>query len=186
MPQFNLQDYETVEERLRRFHSEYSDGRIVTENVTTPEDRATSTWVVKAYIYLTAGDQAENLPKATGYAFEVEGQGGMANKTSALENCETSAIGRALANMSMSGNKRASREEMEKVERMTAKGRGWIAEASMMTKVDDLRNLWLEAKEAKAPQKTLDLIKELGDAASDTYGQRVGAEGSVRGSGEKS
>ena len=186
MPQFNLQDYETVEERIKRFYAQYEDGRIVTENVTTPEDKATSTWVMKASVYLTAGDQAEWLPKATGYAFEVEGQGGMANKTSALENCETSAIGRALANMGLSGNKRASREEMEKVERMTPKGRGWIAEASMMTNIDDLRNLWLEAKEAKAPQKTLDLIKELADAASDSDGKRDGAEGSVRGSGEKS
>lgn len=116
MAQFNLEDYETVEVRIRRFYENHPDGRIITENVTTQSDRAGGMWIVKAYIYLSTGDQANNLPKSTGYAFEVDGQG-MANKTSALENCETSAIGRALANMDMSGNKRTSREEMEKVAR---------------------------------------------------------------------
>lgn len=116
MAQFNLEDYETVEVRIRRFYENHPDGRIITENVTTQSDRAGGMWIVKAYIYLSTGDQANDLPKSTGYAFEVDGQG-MANKTSALENCETSAIGRALANMDMSGNKRTSREEMEKVAR---------------------------------------------------------------------
>jgi hypothetical protein len=42
----------------------------------------------------------------------------MVNKSSALENCETSAIGRALANCNYSGGKeRASLEEIQKVER---------------------------------------------------------------------
>lgn len=116
MAQFNLEDYETVEERIKRFYEKYEDGRIITENVTTPADRANGIWIVKSYIYLSTGDQAAELPKSTGYAFEVDGQG-MANKTSALENCETSSIGRALANMNMSGNKRTSRSEMEKVAR---------------------------------------------------------------------
>jgi hypothetical protein len=53
----------------------------------------------------------------------------MANKTSALENCETSAIGRALANMGLSGDQRASREEMAKVQRGVAPTKDWITEA---------------------------------------------------------
>jgi hypothetical protein len=52
----------------------------------------------------------------TGLAFEVDGGMG-ANQTAALENAETSAIGRALANCGFSGNKRASREEMAKANR---------------------------------------------------------------------
>jgi hypothetical protein len=57
---------------------------------------------------------------ATGWAEEVRGQGNV-NKTSHLENCETGAVGRALANAGLSGsdfNKRPSREEMGKVVRM--------------------------------------------------------------------
>jgi hypothetical protein len=53
---------------------------------------------------------------STGWAFEREGDG-MVNQTSHLENCETSAIGRALANITIHGDKRPSREEMEKVQR---------------------------------------------------------------------
>lgn len=116
MANFNLADYETVEDRIKRFYAEYPDGRIITEDYTSENDRAALMWRVKAYVYTSTGDQAADLPKATGHAFEVDGVG-MANKTSALENCETSAIGRALANMDMSGNKRTSREEMEKVSR---------------------------------------------------------------------
>jgi hypothetical protein len=55
----------------------------------------------------------------TGYAEEVRGAGNV-NRTSHVENCETSAIGRALANCGMAGSdmsKRPSREEMSKVQR---------------------------------------------------------------------
>jgi hypothetical protein len=126
MAQFNLNDYETVEERLRRFWADknHSDARIVTINHTTELDRQVSTWVVEARIYLTRQDQLDDLPKATGWAFEVDGQG-MAQKTAALETAETSAIGRCLANMNFSGNKRTSREEMEKAQRgVTPKPQG--------------------------------------------------------------
>ena len=96
MPAFNLAEYETVAERIKRFYKDYPDARIVTKNLTQQHDRAISTWVVYAEIYLNRDDQLNNLPKATGLAFEVDGVG-MANKTSALENAETSAIGRALS-----------------------------------------------------------------------------------------
>ena len=167
MATFNLNDYETVEERLRRFWAmpEHADARIETRNHTTPQDRAVNTWVVEARIYLTAEDQEMSCPKATGWAFEVDGQG-MANKTSALENCETSAIGRALANMNLSGNKRVTREEMAKVERgATPIGRNWLAEAELAD-ISTLRLLYSEAKTAKAPTATLERIKEIASERS--------------------
>jgi len=166
---FNLEDYETVEERIKRFYDKYDDGRIYTEweSSYSVDGASPNIWVIKASVYLTAGDQAERLPKATGYAFEIDGGVG-ANKTAAMENAETSAIGRALANMGMSGNKRASREEMQKVARAETKPRDWIAEASKLNDVDALRLLWSEAKAAKAPQKTLDRIKELANGHSDS------------------
>jgi hypothetical protein len=116
MAMFNLEDYETVEERIRRFYQDNPDGRIVAYELTNKADRAKGYWVVRAQVFLDHEDQHTNNPKATGMAFEIEGTSG-ANKTSALENAETSAIGRALANAGYSGNKRASREEMEKVAR---------------------------------------------------------------------
>lgn len=116
MAMFNLNDYETVEQRIKRALEAHPDLRIVTEDYSTDADRVKGTWRVRAAVYIDAQDQERACPKAIGHAFEVDGTAG-ANKTSALENAETSAIGRALANMGFSGNKRASREEMEKVER---------------------------------------------------------------------
>jgi hypothetical protein len=166
MAQFNLNDYETVEERLRRFWSSEiaEDARMITVNHTTPQDRAVGTWVVEARLYLNQEDQARNLPKTTGWAFEVDGVG-MANKTSALENAETSAIGRCLANYTFSGNKRVTREEMEKVARgQTPKlpTRFFLDEAEALGKdIDKLRLLYSEAKTANASNEVLGRIKEL-------------------------
>jgi len=171
---FDLNAYETVESRIKRFYEAHPDGRIITENATAPEDRQVSTWIVRAAVYLSAGDQAEDLPKATGYAFEVDGQG-MANKTSALENAETSAIGRALANMGLSGNKRASREEMQKA---TQPKQDWIAEASKLKSVEELRKLYLKAKSSGATEDELTEIGRLANERGSTSKPK-GNSGSV-------
>lgn len=173
MAQFNLNDYETVEERLKRAHAAFPDLRVVTVNHTTPQDRQVSTWVVEARIYLDRDDQAHGLVKATGWAFEVDGVNGMANKTSALENCETSAIGRALANMNLSGNKRTSREEMEKVARdVTPKPalrvvRDWDAAVAALKSKSEAYALYNDARQAKADQRILDAIAERGKTFSE-------------------
>jgi len=105
---FNLEDYETVEERLIKFWKEHPDGLIHTELL----NMAPNQYIVKASIYRT---EADSRAWTTGLAEEtVQGRG--VNATSALENCETSAIGRALANAGYATKgKRASREEMTKV-----------------------------------------------------------------------
>jgi hypothetical protein len=170
MARFNLEDYETVESRIKKLYELHDDARIITEWVNQYDevlDRRT--WVVKATIYLSAGDQANGLAKATGYAFETDGTGG-ANQTSALENSETSSIGRALANMALSGNKRASREEMQKVlaadevANLLGANRDWLADAKQMTDVEKLRRLYLEAKAAHAPADVLKEIEKLAKA----------------------
>jgi hypothetical protein len=174
---FNINDYETVEERIKRFYEAWPDGRLVTdwESSYAVDGASPNIWVVKAYAYLTAGDQANKLPKSTGLAFEKDGTGG-ANNTSALENAETSAIGRCLANMALSGNKRASREEMMKVQR---ESRDWLGEASKMTDIESLRLLWAEANAAKVADDILSQIKELASAKSSASGESSGSQGSV-------
>jgi hypothetical protein len=94
--------------RLEKFIKDYPDFRISTELEVIESSR----YVVKAYLYKTATD---SVAWATGLAEETVTSRGV-NQTSALENCETSAIGRALANAGYaSKGKRPSREEMTKV-----------------------------------------------------------------------
>jgi len=109
---FNLEDYETVEERLVKFWKDHADGQIHTRLL----EHTSGRFIVEASIYRT---EADARPWTTGLAEEtVQGRG--VNATSALENCETSAIGRALANAGYATKgKRASREEMTKVAKAT-------------------------------------------------------------------
>ena len=107
---FNPADYASVQERLPLFWKDCPRGRINTEIVTDDGARI----VIKASLY---ADITDAVPTTTGFAEEVRGSS-MVNKTSAIENCETSAIGRALANYQYQGStKRASLEEMVKVYR---------------------------------------------------------------------
>lgn len=108
MAHFNLDDYETVEERLVKFWKDNPEGRIFTRLL----EYTASRFIVEAHIYR---NMETSHAWATGLAEEtVQGRG--VNATSALENCETSAIGRALANAGYATKgKRASREEMSKV-----------------------------------------------------------------------
>ena len=170
MASFDVSQYETVEQRIKRFTAEHPDGRIITEDLTTLQDRAVSTWRVKTTIYLNREDQLLGLPKATGHAFEVDGAG-MANKTSAWENAETSSIGRALANMAMSGNKRTSREEMNKVASgVTPAPVDWIRVAEDLAwkkDLDGLIALYNKMVAAKAPEDLIEKVKQIGN---DTRG----------------
>jgi len=105
---FNLADYEPVEVRLEKFIKDYPTFRISTELEVVEATR----YIVKAYLFKDAQD---SVAWATGYAEEKVTDRGV-NQTSALENCETSAIGRALANAGYAPKgKRPSREEMTKV-----------------------------------------------------------------------
>jgi len=80
-------EYITVDERVQEFHVKYSNGCITTQLVEHGEK-----YIVKAIV---VPDVAVPDRIFTGYAYEVEGSSQI-NRTSALENCETSAVGRAL------------------------------------------------------------------------------------------
>jgi hypothetical protein len=108
---FNPDQYATVAERIELFYARYPEGRINTDLV----GRADGEITFKARIYRSA---AETLAAATGWASEREGDGDI-NTVACLENTETSAVGRALANLGFTASsKRPSREEMEKAVRV--------------------------------------------------------------------
>jgi ssDNA-binding Zn-finger/Zn-ribbon topoisomerase 1 len=122
---FNLADYEPVEVRLEKFIKDHPSFRIATELEVVEASR----YIVKAYLYKDASD---GVAWATGYAEETVSSRGV-NQTSALENCETSAIGRALANAGYAPKgKRPSREEMSKV----------VAQKPVNPTVADVHDYW--------------------------------------------
>ena len=126
MANFNLENYEPVKARKKRFYADYPDGRIIVE---IQNSDVLEHALIKTSIYKTGDDQGKGLAFSTGYAHEIrdrelkKSQYGKeyesVNYSSWVENCEESSIGRALDNAGYSSNGKCSREEMQKVERVT-------------------------------------------------------------------
>jgi hypothetical protein len=119
MPQKDLgappaDGYAPVADRITLFYDRYPTGRIITRLV----DRTERGVVFRAAVYRNPD---ERRPAATGWASEREGDGEI-NTVACLENAETSAIGRALANLGFTASsRRPSYEEMVKVSRERAR-----------------------------------------------------------------
>lgn len=111
---FDLSNYETVDSRIHKFWELYKNGRLETELIAYSDKQ----YIVKASVWK---DMNDPHPSAVDYAEETIGTS-MVNRTSALENCATSAIGRVLSDIGLSkiGN-RASLTEMTKSERVEPK-----------------------------------------------------------------
>ena len=110
---FNIDNYELVEDRLKKFWADYPNGRVNTDVVGKSDDGTMV--IVKAELFT---DIDSKIPVSSGLAQETKGVGGFANNEAWLENCESSAIGRALANWKYQGSKkpRPTQEEMKKVQ----------------------------------------------------------------------
>ena len=107
---FNLANYEDVDTRIHKFYETYPDGSILTELITNEEKEGIV--IFKAVAYRTHVDTAAS---AIGYARGARKDRGV-DRDFWFENCETSAIGRCLANLGLSAKgKRASSLEMAKV-----------------------------------------------------------------------
>lgn len=108
-----LDNYVTVAERIAAFHQTYPTGRITTQILEHNEESGFI--LMRAEVYRSSDDAS---PAATGHAFEVRSES-YVNKTSYIENAETSSVGRALAMLGFEVRRGiASREEMEKAARM--------------------------------------------------------------------
>jgi len=167
---FDLSNYETVETRLNRFWETYPDGRVETTLMNYDGD----TCIVRSVIWKHRDDAH---PTATGYAHEIHTDRGV-NATSFVENCETSSLGRCLANMGFATQgKRPSREEMQKVERQggqvassaqvnvlsgafaTPKQLGYIKKLAKDANMDDLNLLQFIQRTVNRDDAVLELLK---------------------------
>jgi hypothetical protein len=110
----NLDNYEDVQARITRWYGNHPTARISTrlEHIYTDDQGGLVSCVVSASVYR---DQEDAQPAGTGLAQEHRTDRGV-NVAFALENCETSAIGRAIVNAGLAPatGQRPSRQEMEK------------------------------------------------------------------------
>ena len=163
MAHFNLNEYQTVQERIDLFWSTYPDGRLNLELVSmTPEQV-----VFKAEVYLQKDDL---YPAAVDFAEERLGSSPV-NKTSFVENCATSAYGRAISALGgkfSPKGKRPSQQEMSKVQRLSSPepARNWNAALDNINDIEGLRSLYNEAKQGKAAAAILEAIKVKADGIS--------------------
>jgi hypothetical protein len=174
---FNLDDYQTVQERIDLFRSKFPDGRFEIELVHMTDQQV----IMKAAVFTVFDSQ---FPTCVDFAEERFGSSPV-NKTSFVENCATSALGRAISQLGgefSPSNKKASREEMQKVARLS---KDWLAEADKITSKDALRMLWAEASAARVSEDILNKIKERAASVEDNRGERDGDSGSVRSSDGK-
>jgi len=165
---FDLSNYETVEQRLVRWWAAYPNGRVYTCMMNYTGDAC----VFYCELY---ADKDDKVPVATGYAEEIKSDRGV-NATSFVENCETSAIGRAIANCPLqapASGLRPSRNEMQKVERLstsqqehtpsgafaTPKQIGYIKKLAKDAGLDDLGLLELIQRELNSDEAVLELLK---------------------------
>jgi len=163
MAQFNLSEYQTVQERIDLFWLKYPKGRLNVELVSFTADQV----IFKAECYANRDDV---YPMAVDYAEERLGSSPV-NKTSFVENASTSATGRCLAQLGHEFSpkgKRPSASEMSKVERLSANpvARNWQAALDNINDIDGLRSLYLEAKQGKASTAILEAIKGKADGIS--------------------
>ena len=94
---FNPAEYALVADRISLFYEQYPAGRILTRMISRDRDV-----VFRAAVYRLAEDR---IPAATGWASEREGDGDI-NMVACVENTETSAIGRALANLGFTASRK--------------------------------------------------------------------------------
>ena len=156
MAHFNLDNYETVEDRLVKFWHDHPDGRIATmmEDITADKSMV----VFRCDVYFHADD---HKAKASGYAEETRNSSPV-NKTSFVENCETSAIGRALANCGYAAKgSRPSREEMEKVQRAPVSTAQVVKMFEGSTEVESKPTPVIKNPGASASPKQVGLINSL-------------------------
>ena len=124
MSSYDPNNYEKVKDRKKRFYKEHDDGRIIVELLNEDiDDKA----LFKATIFKNKEDQKNDLPLSIGYALEIRDKEISISKlgkeyesinyTSWIENCEESAVGRALDNANFFSFSNCSQEEIEKAKR---------------------------------------------------------------------
>ena len=153
-------DYTQVQQRLEAFRKHAGTSYTLDSEILINDGK---TILIRASIL-----DKEGRVIATGLAEELRGSSNV-NKTSAIENCETSAWGRALANLGLHGGKMASVEEIKiaknKEKQIDAKAQEAKAEAEHDAAVRQEQN----SEPSSTPQQLKELIDDKIKKATETW-----------------
>ena len=132
---FNLEDYETVADRVSRFQKLHLGGRIVTKVVSL--DNAKGEVLAMAEVYREHEDTA---PAGVDYAFGIASTYPQSMRKFYVEDTVTSAVGRALS-LVLDTDKKPTREDMQKVQ----------AHKEVKAKIEEVKAKMADTSQAYVP-----------------------------------
>ena len=155
-------EYTMVDERVAKFHELYPNGSI-TSSMSQKDDM---------FIFKSTATPDVDKPERffTGHAYEIIGSTQI-NKTSALENCETSAIGRCLGFLNIGLNGIATADEVanaihqQKPKPLTLKQAETILDLNQHEAIDgefaDRLDKWIQTDEERSYEEGEKVIKKM-------------------------
>jgi hypothetical protein len=188
---FDLQNYETVADRVARFQKQHINGRIITKVISL--DNAKGEVLAMAEVYRK---QEDTEPAGVDYAFGIAATYPQSMRKFYVEDTVTSAVGRALS-LVLDTDRKPTREDMQKVqahqevkakvEEVKAKMADTSQQYVPVAKADDPWTTW-EAPQAQTLENAVEMVKSsLGGTAPDEsciHGARVWKTGNKKTGGQ--
>lgn len=156
-------DYIDVASRIVEYREKFPLGSLTQVSLEFLKDFGGKDWVVyTAAAYRSPEDENPGI----GTAWEPVPGPTRFTKDSEVQNAETAAWGRAMM-ASLAVDARKGIASQEEVRNRTVEMRDFVTEAAKANSVDDLRNIYNEARQSNAPKETLASITALADGFTE-------------------